>query len=168
MLFKIEKSVAISKPIKREMVVEMVDYYRRNRRHGDKNSLKFVHLPLLEVMQLFVDNEIIDALTPDQETKIGKYGVKIYMANHANNPDTCPGQPQYLLSDTVIVCNTHLLTVEQPTVHDVWTDMLDDNVIFGSSAGAGLDKSTICPPDCPNGVKSQMDISTVSDPVLDA
>jgi len=151
-------------PIKRDMVIKMVDYYRQNRRLSDKSSLKFAHIPLTELMDLFIANNIIDPLSTDQRAKIVPFGLKLYMANHADDLDTCPDRREdYRLRDTVIVCNTELKDLTSPKTGKIWKDMLSDNVIIGSSVGAGLDKSTICPPDCPGKIESMEDISTIKD-----
>ncbi|MFB9842847.1 hypothetical protein [Mucilaginibacter ginsenosidivorans] len=151
-------------PVTKDMVIKMVNYYRKNRRLSDKSSLKFAHIPLTELLELFVANNIIDPLSTDQHARIVPFGIKVYMANHADDLDTCPDRREdYRLRDTVIVCNTELKDLASPKIGKIWRDMLSDNVIIGSSAGTGLDKSTICPPDCPGKVDSMEDVSTIED-----
>ena len=141
-------STSINKP----MIKMMVKYYRQHRM-PDKNCLKFAHMPVADIINLFVDNGIIPKLTPADQNKIAIYGLKLYMANHANDLTTIPpGKLQYLPCDTIIICNTQQLTDAQN--NKTWTDMLDTGSAVvhntNSMAGQGLDKTTICPPDCPS------------------
>lgn len=142
--------------INRTTVTNMVKDYRANRK--DKNTLNFAHFSVAEVVELLVDNGIIVGL-PDQD--FTPYGVKVYMANHGVDPDTCPAgrAEDYKNRDTVIICNTKLQG-------DTWTDMLDDNqwVSFaGAGTDKGVDKGGICPPDCPgvgpNGEPNSEDVA---------
>ncbi|MDB5139774.1 MAG: hypothetical protein JWR12_1690 [Mucilaginibacter sp.] len=146
--------------INKKMVIEMVNYYRANRRK-DANSLKFAHFTALEVLNLFADNGIINQLTNDQILKATPFGAKIYMASHANDAATCPAgrETQYLNYDTTIICNTSF-------DGQTWNDLLADGQSSVSLAGAGdgLDKGSICPPDCPPNLDVsnllQTDVST--------
>jgi hypothetical protein len=134
--------------IDKKMIIEMVDYYRIYRRK-DGSSLKFAHFTVTEILELLVDNNIIDPLTQQQQSKALTYGVKVYVANHANDPSTCPTgrTTTYQDKDTVIICNTQLTPLGG---QNTWVDMLDDTQwVSIPGAGGGLDKSTICPPDCP-------------------
>lgn len=146
--------------IDRATIIKMVDFYRSHRRK-DGSALKFAHFTVTEIIELLVENGIIDELSPEQQKAIEPYGVKVYMANHANDPDTCPSgrETTYPDKDTVIICNTHL-------VDDTWRDLLDKKRwVSVTGAGQGVDKGTICPPDCPGyldpGSKYNEDVSTI-------
>jgi hypothetical protein len=167
MLTQLNAPQAHGEPIDKKMVKKMVDFYRSNRRF-DGNCLKFAHFPLKELMKLFADNGIIKPLSKAQKKKIEPYGLKMYMANHANDMSTCPGgRKDYINKDTIILCNTQSLV--QPKGYKTWVDMLDDNKWIDNSGassiekGEGLDKTTICPPDCPSATNhDNMDISSIS------
>lgn len=143
-----------SKFISRKTVIQMVKYYRANRTLHDGSSLKFAHFNAVEVIGLLSSNGIIPALTDAQKAAIQDYGVKVYMANHADDTTTCPvGRGNYKMNDTVILCTTQLKLIGGAAT---WDDLLTDGVSYVSMPGAndtvaatGLDKGTICPPDCP-------------------
>ena len=133
-------------PITRKQVEKMVDEYRQNRVMDDY-SLNFAHFSAIEILDLFVANGVITGFTPAQLPQFPQFGMKVYMANHGQYKDTVPAdKPNYLGYDTVIICNTTLTDAD-----GVWVDMLtngkDSVTVVG--AGDGVDKGTICPPDCP-------------------
>jgi len=157
MLLRLEETELAGQPVDAETIKTMVDYYRKNRRK-DTNSIKFAHFPLAEVIKLLTDNGIISQLPDVDLNKIRSYGVKLYLANHANDISTCPtSNPNYINSDTIVTCITQLVSdggISQ------WKDLLDTGSLVGipgSYSGKGLDKSTICPPDCPSDVNPYTD-----------
>lgn len=144
------KNSLLGGPINGTKIKKMVDKYRSDR-IKDKNSLKFAHFTVLDILVLLYNNGIIADPSPISN-RIEKFGIKVYLANHANDPDTCPigrerrlvGKKHYLDSDTVVICNTKIDDTK------TYKDMLDKHNWVGlAGAGDGLDKGSICPPDCP-------------------
>ena len=136
--------------VNKDVIIDMVNTYRYNHATaGDPNYLRFIHFSLQEVIQLFIANEVIDStvFTEDQLDAMGKYGLKIYLGNHTKINNCPDNNPAYLNKDTAILCNT-LLT------NNIWSDLLKDTVTVANSisisgAGEGLDRGSICPPNCP-------------------
>lgn len=137
--------------ITKDQISTMVKKYRKDRKK-DKDSLHAAHFTVLEILSLFVANKVIPALSAEQETQAKKFGVKIYVANHAGDRDTCPAprREQYKDSDTVVLCNTELFDI---TGKYIWKDMLKESEFVSvpgtGDEGMGLDRGSICPPDCP-------------------
>ncbi|SHN07388.1 hypothetical protein [Mucilaginibacter sp. OK098] len=142
--------------VNRDTIKAMAQKYRANH-NTDPNCLKFIHFSLKEVIQLFIDNEVIDSTkTIDaQMNGLQFFGFKIYLGNHVDLL-TCPPSAiipnPYLGMDTAIICNTQLDVASK-----TWKDQLKPGTsvtILG--AGEGLDRGSICPPNCV-GVKDPDD-----------
>ncbi len=136
-------------------IKDMVMTYRSNH-SSDKNCLKFIHFSLDEVISLFIKNGAIDSNVPisQQMNNLPGFGLKIYVGTHMTKYDTPPSTAAtnpYIGKDTAILCNTQLNSLK-------WEDQLKPASADGNDTGnfvtitalaIGLDKGSICPPDCP-------------------
>src|SRR6185503_266022 len=139
--------------VNKEVIRQMVQTYRDNHR-ADPSCLKCIHFNLKELIHLFIDNDAMDAtkLLSDQLDNLEYWGAKIYLGNHYDLSTVPPRDMDpnpYLHMDTAIVCNTKLNAATM-----VWEDQLKDTSANGNSvsipgAGDGLDRGSICPPNCP-------------------
>lgn len=157
------KSDFLGGPIDAEAIKAMVKAYRANRLK-DRFSLKFAHFSVPELLKLLVSNGIL-RLTDAEIAATSDYGLKIYKGSHNVSMDTCPAnRPGYKPFDTVILCNT---TIKEEKLSggsaiQIWHDMLKENdfvslagagtdVLGSITVGSGLDRGSICPPDCDGG-----------------
>lgn len=136
-------------------IKDMVMTYRSNH-SSDKNCLKFIHFSLDEVISLFIKNGMIDPDIPisEQTDNLPGFGLKIYVGTHMTKYDTPPSTATvnpYIGKDTAILCNTLCN-------NRTWEDQLKVASADGNAPGnfvtitalsIGLDKGSICPPDCP-------------------
>jgi len=143
--------------IGKDTILEMVTAYRLE--HSlDPHSLNFIHFNLQEVLQLFIDNGAIDSSVPlvDQMSYLKYWGLKIYLGYHtstSNCPDDSGHNPnRYLKKDTAILCNTKLNTATKTWEDQITSDPAEGekaNYVSLLGAGDGLDRGSICPPNCP-------------------
>ena len=144
--------------INKDKIKKMVTKYRTIHT-VDPNCLKFIHFNLKEIIVLFIDNQVIDPTISinSQLDDLDNKGLKIYLGNHVDasscpeNPDPTKPNP-YLHRDTAIICNTKL-----DVPNRTWVDQLKEvaplvNSISVLGAGEGLDRGSICPPNCPKSV----------------
>lgn len=146
-----ENKLTFGGPIDPATVKKMITKYRKNH-EKDPSALKFVHYSVAEVLALFCNNGILDKklFTWADFDFFKQYGLKIYTANHYDASTCPPGRNDsikpgnYLNKDTAILINTRLEGKK-------WVELLieDENSISILGSGEGLDKGTICPPDCP-------------------
>lgn len=145
--------------IDKKTISEMVKAYRQ-KHAADPDAVKYIHFNMKEVIQLFIDNAIVDKDRPlnDQLGNLDVFGLKIYLANHTAASNCPPGQEaQYLHKDTVILCNTALNNATK-----TWEDQLksssaktdENNAVVILGAGEGLDRGSMCPPNCPGNADS--------------
>ena len=146
----------------RPTIKGMVLKYRDNHKQ-DPNCLNFIHFSLNEVIQLFIDNNMIDPNVPVSGQLFGlQYlGLKVYLGTHVDKDDCPPStiDPNpYITMDTAILCCTKLDVTKK-----MWRDQLvislpkpdklkgksETNFVSLTALGEGLDKGSICPPDCP-------------------
>ena len=100
--------------IDKNTVKAMVSAYRTKHKI-DPKCLKFVHFNLMEVIQLFIDNEMINPSVPLTGANEKDYSIlvlKIYLGTHLTEADSPPnpgsGTNPYIGMDTAIICNTQL------------------------------------------------------------
>ncbi|RZJ64781.1 MAG: hypothetical protein EOO47_26555 [Flavobacterium sp.] len=139
-----------SKGFDRSVVKEMVVAYRK--KPEAKDSLKYAHFNVYEVLELFMVNNVlsptlIKAITAE-EANIKKFGLKIYLASHCFDlTDPLPGSinaDDYKDKTTTVLCNTK--------IGHGFRDLLDDqsSISIATSSnieqGQGLDQAEICPP----------------------
>lgn len=135
--------------IDKETVVKMVNAYRK-KHESDCNALWYSHFAVLEVLELLQANGIISPETfeviinnhPEIDKK--KAGLKIYLGTHISVDDSPRRDSKYINHDTTIICNT-ALTQDDSGVSQ-WVDLLGDDK--DSIIYFGLDKTSICRPDC--------------------
>ncbi|CAN5509430.1 hypothetical protein BH09BAC6_BH09BAC6_26530 [soil metagenome] len=153
-----EGDVILGLIVNRNVIKEMVRTYRFNHSPNDPDCVKFIHFNLREVLELFIKNEVInpDASINSQLDTVQYCGFKIYMGNHYNI-DTCPQMAAtvpagtanpYLHKDTAIICNTYLDPLTG-TWKDKFAAAPTGDYVSVASAGEGLDRGSLCPPNCP-------------------
>lgn len=162
--------------INRQLVNDMHKSYMTNQ---VAPKLRFGQFTVKEVLQLFIDNGILakGKFTPSELAALEEKGLKIIIGNHFDaitcppNRSTANKEPTYRDKNTVILTNTWLDKTlspgQDPKSKGKWTFLLNGNKLEGnptnfiSIAGAiqlqflednGLDRSVICPPDCPGSL----------------
>jgi len=141
-----------------ETVKKMVQKHRK----GDplNKKLKYAHFNVYEVLELFIDNEVLPAAICKQikekvnQEYIKKYGLKIYLGKH--DKDSCPeNRPDYENRVTTILCNTEVISAEKNQYAD--KAIIEKNALLIATPSKGtrppedgyLDQTSICPPDNP-------------------
>lgn len=148
--------------VSKQDVYDMVKEYR-TKHASDSTKINFIHFNMREILELFINNEIMNP-SPYSQTQLKgfeKFGFKIYLGNH-HKDSNCPagtldpgtGHSRYYKKDNAIICTTF----KDETNPKKWVDNLKDRISFITFTGAGelkevgqgQDRGTVCEPDCAN------------------